>query len=314
MQTINANPNFEAHLSKCVSMMRYENASKETIKNLEDRMSLFFRFLIDQEVFRLENVTAEVIDDYQTHLFNHRMENGNGYSVWTQTTYLATLSSFFRRLVRLKSLPFNPASEIRLPKRSQRLPKGVLTNKELKKFMNAPDRTTVYGYRDYCVISIFVSTGMRTSECCDLKIEDLDFDNGYITIREGKGLKDRVVPCSEPVMEDLKRFVTEIRPYLIKEESGDYLFIAQSGRKFNKHTVYAVFRKYSKSSKQKRSIIPRYFRYGLATEMIRKGCNLREIQLLLGHKSLHSLDAYCQVLQKDLKVAYKKSHPTETMP
>jgi integrase/recombinase XerD len=304
---------FDEHLSKCVSMMKFENSSQDTIKNTQQRMSLFFRYLQSQDVFKLEDVSTEIIDEYQSYIFNYRMENGHPYSVWTQVTHLATVRSFFRRLVRLKSLPFNPASDIRLPKRFQRLPKGILSKAELKRFLNTPDRSTVYGYRDYCIISVFMSTGMRTSECCDLQVTDIDFENGFIAIREGKGLKDRIVPCSAPVLADLQRFTTEIRPYLIKDNSGEFLFLSKNGRRMDRDAIYCKFRKYSKCAKMKRPIIPRYFRYGVATEMVKKGCNLREIQLMLGHSSLNSLDAYCQVLQKDLKAAYKKSHPTETM-
>ena len=303
---------FNDYFIKCLSLLRHHNAKSRTIENFEKTLPLFFRFLESLEVNKLADVTKEHVEDYQNHLYHHRMLNGKPYSVWTQITYLSLVSTFFRYLVEAKLLINNPATDIKLPKRGNRLPKGILSLSELRKFISQPDRETVFGFRDYCIISVFMSTGIRTDECCNLQTKDLDFDHGFISIREGKGLKDGNVPCSEPVLSDLKVYLEDVRPHLAKANTGDDLFLSSRGTKISKHSIYHSFRNYSKAAKLKKVILPRYFRYTLSTEMIRRNpsSSLRETQMLLRHGSLNSLDAYIQVLKKDLKREYQKRHPT----
>jgi len=299
---------FAEKLEKCFALMRVEGASAQTIKNYENHMPHFFRHLEKRGIFKVEDVQPEDVEAYQDALYVHRTEDEKPLSVWTQITYISTVSAFFKRLVRAKVLMFSPASDIKLPRRDQRLPRGVMTRSEIKKLLKQPDLRTVYGFRDRCVLEVFVTSGIRTSELCDLEDRDIDFANGFLRIRQGKGLKDRLAPLGEDAQEFLRVYLDEVRPLLVKEPSGDYLFLTKSGRAYERSGIYSIFRKCSKSAKMKRTIIPRYLRYTLATEMLRGGARLPDIQAALGHSSLNTLDVYCQVVQSDIKREVKKKH------
>ena len=294
-------------------MMEYQGSSKTSIENQYTRLITFFRYLEKEGIDRLEDVTEKVIDEYQDYLYYYEDKYGNQISVCTRISKLSSLSCFFRNLVQANVLLHNPCLSIKLPKREQRLPKGILSKKEVKSLLCAPNLKRVYGFRDRTLLEILYSCGLRSAELAALQVQDIDFGNGLLKVNEGKGLKDRVIPIGKIALEFTREYIDKVRPFLIKDGTGDLLFPTKSGRAYDRSTLHRMFLSLTQKAKLERRVNARHFRYTLATDLLKNGVDLRYVQEILGHENLNTTTIYAQVFQKDLKRVHKKTHPREQL-
>lgn len=158
------------------------------------------------------------------------------------------------------------------------------------------------------------STAIRRKEVADIKIEDVDTEMGYITItitiREGKGGKDRVVPLGESVCVLIDRYLLDIRPGWINAKDP-YLFLNRFGHGMHPKAIWEIVRKYSRLAGLDKPISPHTFRHSCATHMLRAGAPIRHLQEMLGHASLATTQIYTKITINDLREAHKKFHPRE---
>ena len=127
------------------------------------------------------------------------------------------------------------------------------------------------------------STGMRVSEICNLLIADIDSKRMIITIRQGKGRKDRIVPLSENVLKVLRQYFVEYRP-------EKYLFNGQFGLKYSHRSCNEIVKKYIGKDYHFHNL-----RHSNATALLESGTDLRVIQKLLGHSSSKTSEIYTHV-------------------
>jgi integrase/recombinase XerD len=127
-------------------------------------------------------------------------------------TRLAPVRVWFKWLVKQNYLLANPASEIELPRLGYRLP-TVLTVAEAEQVLAQPDIHDPLGLRDGAILETFYSTGMRRLELIHLKLFDLDLERGIVTIRQGKGKKDRVIPIGDRAVAWIQKYLREARPH-----------------------------------------------------------------------------------------------------
>ena len=273
----------------------------------------FLRFLETKDINKIEDVNEAVIDAYQDHLYYCPGRNGNGMSKWTQISYLSSLKGFFRSLIRMNILLHNPADNVDLPKKEQRLPKGILTKKEVKKLLRTPDLKRKTGFRDRTILEILYSCGLRSSELASLKVHNVNFKEGMIAVEQGKGLKDRVIPIGVTALEFIAEYIEKVRPLFDSCKSKDLLMLTNTGQHFTKVTLNKKIKLISKQAGLERTVNPRHFRYTLATDLLKSGVDLRYVQEILGHEQLKTTTLYAQVFQKDLKRIHRKTHPREKL-
>ena len=113
---------------------------------------------------------------------------------------------------------------------------------------------------------------MRVSEAVNLQLKDIDYERRIITIREGKGKKDRQVPSSAK----LKKYLSEYKP-------GLYLFEGQKGGKYSVRSIQTVFRNACRKAGIEKPATVHSLRHSYATHLLEAGTYLRIIQELLGH-------------------------------
>ena len=128
---------------------------------------------------------------------------------------------------------YNPAAEIVLPKRPPRLPTESFTVSEVEQILATPDITTPLGLRDRAILETLYSTGMRRIEMVNLDLYDLDRDRGWVTVRQGKGGKDRVVPIGEAALRWVEKYLEAARGELVVSADEWAVFISNRGRRFN---------------------------------------------------------------------------------
>jgi integrase/recombinase XerD len=146
-----------------------------------------------------------------------------------------------------------------------------------------------------------------------IKTRDLDLVNGYLTIRSGKGAKDRVVPISSRVCKLINTYLLMIRPVMIQGKDKGYLVLNRWGTKMTPNAVWAIVKKCTELSGIKKNVTTHTFRHSCATHMLKNGAPIRHIQELLGHESLESTQIYTKVTINDLKEIHAKYHPGENL-
>lgn len=183
----------EAMLAEYLNWTQVRNYSEATVRNRRVHIGFFLQWCSERGLQEPVEITRPVLERYQRFLFHYRKKNGQPLSFHSQHSRMAPVRVWFKWLVKQNYLLANPASEIELPRIGYRLP-NVLTIAEAEQVISQPDIHDTLGLRDRAILETLYSTGMRRLELIQLKLYDLDLARGIVTIRQGKGKKDRVIP------------------------------------------------------------------------------------------------------------------------
>jgi integrase/recombinase XerD len=148
-------------------------------------------------------------------------------------------------------------------------------------------------------------------ELRNLALQDLNQTDGWLTIRMGKGAKDRVVPLGKAALHFIQLYLEKTRPFFAGKHKIDILFLTQHGEKLHHDTVNQIIEHAAKKARIKRNVSAHAIRHTCATLMLRGRADIRHIQELLGHKSLSSTQIYTKVEISDLKRVHERCHPRE---
>jgi integrase/recombinase XerD len=203
--------------------------SLETIEARKWALRTFLQWAEARDLRRPDQITKPILESYQRYLFQYRKGDGKPLGVTTQRGRLGAVQNFFTWLCRENTLLANPAADLELPRKPNKtLPKSLSLD-EVHAVLNVPDVTDPLGVRDRTILEVLYATGIRRAECVRLDVDDLDRDRGLITVRKGKGNKDRVVPVGERALNWLTQYLEKTRPLLSTAQSGRALFISGYG-------------------------------------------------------------------------------------
>lgn len=203
----------------------------------------------------------------------------------------------------------NPASDLDLPRLEKRIPRTILTAQEAERVLLGPDIGTAAGLRDRAMLETLYSTGIRRRELLRLRLYDLDRERSTLTIRQGKGRKDRMIPIGERALAWVEKYLREARPLLAIEPDDATLFLTQNGEPFSPATLSTLARNYITQANLRKSGSCHTFRHTMATLMLEGGANLRYIQQMLGHESLNGTEVYTHVAIRKLQRIHAATHP-----
>lgn len=286
--------------------------SPRTVSGFRDSLAMFVNWCEERGVTRPVEITRPVLERYQRHLFWRRKRDGMPLSNQTQYGRIVPIRGLFRYLVRQNRILANPASDLELPKVDQRLPRAVLSVAEAERVLSLPDTTFGFGVRDRAVLEVLYSTGIRRQELIALTVWDVDGERGILTVRKGKGRKDRIIPIGERAVAWVARYAAEVRPKLVVEPDSGVLFLTKEGLDFTPdHLSGMVTRYVDKADLGKRGSC-HLFRHTMATLMLEGGADLRYIQQMLGHADISTTTIYTQVAIGALKAIHDATHPGAT--
>ncbi|TXB67060.1 tyrosine-type recombinase/integrase [Vicingus serpentipes] len=174
------------------------------------------------------------------------------------------------------------------PIKKESLPKVI----SLEEVQNIINNTNNIKHR--CIVSLLYSAGLRRNELLNLKLEDIDSKRMVITIKNGKGNKDRQTILSETVLADLRSYYIEWKPKL-------FLFESPNGGKYSPESVLKIIKTAAKKAGIRKNITPHMLRHSFATHLLENGTDLRYIQVLLGHNSTRTTEVYTQVAINNIK-------------
>jgi len=283
-----------------------------TIKEAGYELKRFVKFLESVDVQTIEELSRDVLEEYQQELSFCLTAKGRPLSIRSQVKELCTVRGFSRFLKDSDYLVHDPGSRIRLPRQPRRLPRVILSQKETKELFAAPDSRTNTGYRDMVLLELLYDTAIRRAEAAGIKLTDIDLDAGYMRVL-GKGNKERVVPVSGRVCQLVKNYLLAVRPVLVKGDDPGNLFLNTIGHSMHLRAIWTTVKRYSNKAKLKKNITTHTFRHTCVTHMLRNGAPVRHLQEMLGHESLESTQIYTHVTINDLKEVHAKYHPSEQL-
>ena len=300
----------EAAVARYLEWIAAHAFSEDTVATRRAYLGYFHDWCRERGLSEPVEITRPILERYQHWLYQYRKSNGQPLGFRTQHTRLQSIKSFFQWMARQNYLLHNPASEIVLPRMEHRLPKHVLTAAEAEQIIQQPDVTGAEGLRDRAILETFYSTGMRRMELAHLKVYDLDADRGTLTIRQGKGRKDRVIPIGERALAWIDKYLRESRPQLTAGGADDStVFLTHMGEPFDRKQLTALVRGYLIESKVGKTGGCHLFRHTVATLMLENGADIRVIQQMLGHAKLTTTELYTRVSINLLRQVYSATHP-----
>jgi len=303
--------NFDELLTKFLGWLQIRNYSPRTVSDYGYNLGSFFRFLEQKAIADVQGITTATLTDFQRWFYYQPTKRGQARGVVNQNLVLATVKSFFRFLKNEGFIHGNPAEAVEYAREPRSLPRNVLTPKEANRIIDSIDTTTALGYRDRTILEVFYATGVRNQELRNLTVADANLEEELLRVNGGKGGHDRVVPLSRVACKFLETYIKGIRPQLVGGKATDKLFVSMRGNPIDGHTVGDVVKKYARLASVKKHVTPHVWRHTCATHLVKNEANLRHVQDILGHRSLHTTERYLSLTITDLKEAHRKFHPRE---
>ncbi|KAA1246970.1 tyrosine recombinase [Aquimarina sp. RZ0] len=226
----------------------------------------------------------------------------------SQARIISGLKSFFNYLVFEDYRETNPMDLIESPKIGRKLP-DTLSIEEIDIIIAEIDLITPEGERNRAIIETLYGCGLRVTELIELKLSNLFFDEGYISVT-GKGDKMRFVPIAETTQKFIHIYTKEIRNHLtIQKGHEDTLFLNRRGKQLTRAMIFTIIKRLVEKSGIHKNISPHTFRHSFATHLLENGADLRAIQLMLGHESITTTEIYMHIDRSHLSEVINTFHP-----
>jgi integrase/recombinase XerD len=286
-----------------IDYLRFERRlSKNTIVSYQRDLEKYRVFLNRNKIKEILNVSNDQILYFLEFLY--KTQNSSSVS-----RILSTLRTFYKYLVRDGKIQKNPFSSIKNPK----LPKKILEildEQEVKKFLESIPSSSYLELRDKAMFELLYSCGIRVSEIVDLKLSDIDFDEGLVRFI-GKGNKERITPIGDIAKDCLEKYIRAARYNLERERKSENVFLNRNGQKITRQGFWKILKKYAGKVNLNKNLYPHLFRHSYATHMLERGADLRIVQELLGHSSISTTEIYTNINKKHVKETYFKYHPRD---
>ena len=270
--------------------------SKHTVSAYVNDLEEFNKFLNTNSVKLNEKLNYSFVRQWIVEL------SENGLSTRSINRKISSLKSYFNFLIAINKLNVSP---LKLHKNLKVEPKIIIpfNEREMDKVFEIFNNNSGKLDRDFLIIEILYSTGIRRDELINLKFEDIYFEQGLIKVL-GKRNKERLVPI-------LPNLLSKIKNYSSNNSINNYLFKSKNGKKISPSTIYRIVKKYFRQISSKNKISPHVLRHSFATHMINNGADINSVKEILGHSSLASTQIYTKIKVPKMLNDYMLNHPRE---
>jgi integrase/recombinase XerD len=179
---------------------------------------------------------------------------------------------------------------LKTPKTARHLP-TVLTRTEVKALIEGAKSA-----KSKLILMMLYSSGVRLSECVNLKLSDLELDEKIGWVRRGKGNKDRLIILSEALIQAIRRY-TDLK----KLPPVGPVFANSKGNPLSPRNVQKIVKRAARKAGIRKKVSPHTLRHSFATHLLESGTDIRKIQELLGHSNLQTTQIYTKVSTEELK-------------
>jgi len=275
-------------------------ASPNTLVAYRRDLATFQRFLRRQDWALSRVGTLEL-----SHYLRKLREEGLGPR--SAARHLSAVRGFYRFLVREGRLRRDPTEDFESPRLPRRLPR-TLSPEEVAALIEAVDASRPVGIRDRALVELVYATGMRASECCALRIADVNLSAGYV-MATGKGSRQRLVPVGAQALFWIRRYLKEARPAIVKGRDPGTLFVNRRGGPLSRQGLWGVIRKAARRAGVRRVVSPHTLRHSFASHLLERGADLRSVQTMLGHADISTTQIYTHLSSRAVREMYLRFHP-----
>lgn len=290
-------------------------------KNNKDILEKYQIYLLTVKQKEEKTTVSSYIEDiykYLEYMENNKIKTALDIEYQNITNYLKYLdnnnyetSSIIRKIVSIKLFHKYLSEEYKIkdvsskiinPRLRRKLP-NILTIEEVDNLLDIK-LNTPFDYRNKAMLELMYSSGLRVSEIVDLKLNNIDLDNGYVRCL-GKGKKERIIPIGEIAIEYLKKYINEYRNSMKKGYYTENVFLNNHGKNITRQGFFLIIKNIAKEKNIDKNITPHMLRHSFATHLLNNGANLRTIQEMLGHSSITTTQIYTNVSNDIIKENYE---------
>jgi integrase/recombinase XerD len=271
--------------------------SANTVQSYQRDLQGFMTYLKDR-AGDLGSFTREDITGYLGRL------RDAGYAPSSMARFTSALKSLCRYLLVERLITEDPSDNLHTPKQWERLPKALSVD-QMKELLGTEPDASMWP-RDSAMLELLYSSGLRVSEIISLKVNDLNFDAGFVRVM-GKGSKERIVPFNSRAGSKLTSYMRELRPRLLKRRESPYLFLTSRGAPMTRQRFWQALKSYGRQAGM--NVSPHAVRHSFATHLLEGGADLRSVQKMLGHADISTTQIYTKVSAERIRRVYREHHP-----
>lgn len=229
-----------------------------------------------------------------------------GLSTRSQARVISSIRTYYK-FCETKGMKIPSLNLLRPPKVKAALPK-VLTIEEFQKLFDASEVDNPYKTaRNQITLLLLFGLGCRVSELIGLNLQDFNETDSWLRVI-GKGGKERLIPLTQNLANELKSYLEQVRPKLAKPGSHSIL-MNDRGKRPSRVDIWRWLAAWSEKAGFDETVNPHRFRHGCATALLEGGADLRSIQMLLGHSSIQTTQIYTSVSTTKIKEEIDRHHP-----
>lgn len=304
LQKSSQEQSFEVCLHNFIRDCKIRNLSEHTIKYYKNEL---FKTLNYLEQNGLTTNPSEMTSGFiQEHVILRMMDENRKETTINAT--LRALRSFFNYLEKEAFVVENPMTNVKLV-RQKRTVIQTFNREQIHAILRQPDRSTFTGLRDYTIMMFLLETGVRVKELCGIKLNDVNWNDGVVAIREVKGLKERTVPIQAKMKHQLSQYV-QIRGNV----DNEFLFVNIDDEPLQIRAVQSAIAKYGrKAGIENVRCSPHTFRHTFAKLSVQNGADVFSLQSVLGHSSMEMVRNYVNLFSNDVANNHRRFSPIERL-
>jgi site-specific recombinase XerD len=261
-------------------------------------VSDFFFYLKSFEVTSIEQIQSATLNRYYKHLQTRINKRQSGS---LSQNYITSNISAIKRFSRYLQETGKPFFEVTIKtKPDKETLKTILAREEIKALYKACDNS-ILGIRDRAILSIYYGCGLRRNEGQNLDVSDILLKEKLVYVRKGKGYKERYVPMTETIKEDLENYIYVAREQLqsfkpqLKEAA---LLLSMRVRRMHGNSILIRLQKLAKTVGLNHDIGLHTLRHSIATHLLQSGMSLENVSKFLGHQSMESTQIYTHLVNE----------------
>lgn len=305
------NSEWEEDYGGFLKHMEVRGYSAATRRTYGDLLMSLLEFL-DEKGLELKAVGKDDLKAYEWWLLGRKTEaTGEPWSVSTRSLHIRAVKMFFRWLESAGRILADPGYVLKEPKRERPLPRA-LRETEVERLLSTPDTKTREGARARAILEVFYSTGLRLSEMAGLTLEDVNIEEGWVRVNQGKGAKDRVVPLGPRAGQVLKGYLANVRPlYVVGKKEPKALWVSKDGVGLSSQVLRLVVKQYAREAGLSKGVTTHVLRHSFATHLVKHGAPVEAVSAMLGHSRLVMTQRYVAVAAVEVKETHEATHPRE---
>src|SRR5665811_201608 len=278
---------FVEAIDRFIRVQEGRNRSAQTLRAYRSDLSQLAEWLQTDNPLLTDpvEVTTDDLHEFLAHLAH------DGISGTSRARKLAAIREFYRSLKNLDLIAKSPVDAIDTPKR-ERKSRMYLSPEEYNRLLAAAGAHP----RDFCILTLFIQTGIRISELCDLRLDDIDLDAAILTVRVGKGLAARTIELEKKGIRATKTWLA-MRP----STYYDHLFLNRDEEPLKEWGVRDLLHKYCVQAGITKRVTPHSLRHTFASAKAQSGVSPFQLKEWLGHARLDTTSIYVHMAKQNAK-------------